>query len=75
MLVISFVVCHMLVLNHRLFTKTLITSVIKGVTVIYILAQLKFETSEADFLRAVEATKLSFLICERQSKLGMGKLT
>lgn len=30
MLVISFVVCHMLVLNRRLFTKTLITSVIKA---------------------------------------------
>ena len=55
MRVISFVVCHMLVINHRLFTKTLITSVINGVTVIYILAQLKFETSELDFLRAVEA--------------------
>ena len=50
MLVISFVACHMLVLNHRLFTKTLITSVIKGVSLIYILAQLKFVTSEPDFL-------------------------
>lgn len=55
MRVISFAVCHMPVLNHRLFTKTLITSVIKGVTVIYIFAQLNFETSEPDFLRAVEA--------------------
>lgn len=54
MRVISFVVCHMLMLNHRLFTKTLITSVIKGVMVIYILAQLKVETFEPDFLRVVE---------------------
>lgn len=54
MRVISFVVCHMLMLNHRLFTKTLITSVIKGVMVIYILAQLKVETFEPDFLLVVE---------------------
>lgn len=54
MLVTSLMVCHMLLLNRRLFTKTLITSVIKGVTVIYILTQLKFETSEPDFLRSEE---------------------
>lgn len=60
MLVISFVVCHMLVLNRSLFTKTLITSVIKGVTAIYILAQLKFEISEPDFVLAVEAWEVQF---------------
>ena len=65
MRVISFVVCHMLVINHRLFTKTLITSVIKGVTLIYILAQLKFETSELDFLRAVEALEVQFVNLRR----------
>jgi len=50
----------MLVLNRSLFTKTLMTSVIKGVTAIYILAQLKFEISEPDFLLVVEAWEVHF---------------
>jgi len=50
----------MLVLDRSLFTKTLITSVIKGVTAIYILAQLKFEISEPDFLLVVEVWEVHF---------------
>lgn len=62
----------MLVLGHRLFTKILITSVIKGVTVIYILAQLIFETSEAIYFERWKLRKLSFLICERKSEFSGG---